>query len=111
MAGCPTVGDLKKIIKMNSIRDCPVMVSDVELAEQIYGPDVASLKGKTTCKKLEPVQQDIVSIPPELTQVHQDVVLAIDGLYVNTFPFLVTISREIKYHSAEFVPSRSVTTY
>ena len=45
--GCPSVADLKGIIKMNAIKDCPVTVDDIILAEKIFGPDVASLKGKT----------------------------------------------------------------
>jgi len=45
--GCPSVADLKHIIKMNAIKDCPVTVDDIILAEKIFGPDVASLKGKT----------------------------------------------------------------
>jgi hypothetical protein len=67
--GCPTVvGDLKKIIKMNSIKDFLVTVSVVDLSETIYGPDVASLKGKVARKRPTPVVQDIVEIPRELIE-------------------------------------------
>ena len=45
--GCPSVAYLKHIIKINAIKDCPVTVDDIILAEKIFGPDVASLKGKT----------------------------------------------------------------
>jgi len=30
---CPTVEDKKKIIKMNSVQDCPVTLEDIKLAE------------------------------------------------------------------------------
>ena len=46
--GCPSVADLKNILKMNSIANCPITLDDIDIAEEIYGPDVASLKGKTT---------------------------------------------------------------
>jgi len=46
--GCPSVADLKKILKMNGIANCPITLDDVDIAEKICGPDVASLKGKTT---------------------------------------------------------------
>jgi hypothetical protein len=46
--GCPTVENLKNIIRMNAIRNCPVTIRDVEIAEEIFGPDIGALKGKTT---------------------------------------------------------------
>ena len=46
--GCPSVADLKTILKMNGIANCPITLDDVNIAEKICGPDVASLKGKTT---------------------------------------------------------------
>ena len=45
--GCPSVADLKKVLKMNSISNCPVTEEDVQLAEKVFGPDVGSLKGKS----------------------------------------------------------------
>jgi hypothetical protein len=33
--GCPSDVDLRAIIKMNSIKDCPVVEGDVKLAEAI----------------------------------------------------------------------------
>ncbi|KAG7342126.1 hypothetical protein IV203_007218 [Nitzschia inconspicua] len=56
--GFPSVADLKKIVKMNSIKDCPVTVDDVNLAERIYGPDVATIKGKATRSRPTPVVND-----------------------------------------------------
>jgi len=45
---CPTVQDLKSIIRMNSIKNCPVTIDDINLADKIFGKDIDSLKGKTT---------------------------------------------------------------
>ena len=62
--GCPTVTDLKTIIKTNAIEDCPVTLGDLELAQKIYGPDIASLKGKTTRRKPKQAHvEDEVAIP------------------------------------------------
>jgi hypothetical protein len=49
--GCPSDEDLKKILKMNFIKDFPVIEEDVDLAENIFGKDIAILKGKTSRKK------------------------------------------------------------
>ena len=36
------MADLKKVLKMNSISNCPVTEEDVQLAEKVFGPDVGS---------------------------------------------------------------------
>ena len=93
--GCPSDNDLKAIIRMSSVKDCPIIEKDVTLAEKIFGKDAAVLKGKTTCKKPEIVIHDTISIPPELKLAQQDVTLCVDGFYVNKMMFLHTISENI----------------
>ena len=44
--GCPSVEDLKPRIKWNSIKGWTVTVDEIILAEKVFEPDVASLKGK-----------------------------------------------------------------
>ena len=61
--GCPAVKDLKAIIQMNSIQNCTVTSSDIDLAEKIFGKEIASIKGKTMSEKLTPVVSNIVDIP------------------------------------------------
>ena len=109
--GCPSVADLKKIIKMNSIQNCPVTVDDVNLAEQIYGPDVATLKGKSTRSRPTPVVNDIIEIPKELIAAQQHVDLCIDTIFINSMPFLATVSKNIKYRTCDYVASRKVPDY
>jgi hypothetical protein len=93
----PTVRDMKTVLKMNSIKNCPVTEQDVDLAVKIYGNDLASLKGKTTRRKPTPVVQDVVSIPPEL--------VSIDTIFVNGMSFLTTISSHIRYRTAQWSPT------
>jgi hypothetical protein len=76
--GCPSNADLRAIIRMNSIKDCPVVEGDIKLAEAIFGKDVAILKGKTIRKKLVPVVHNTVKIPRELVQAQYEVTVAID---------------------------------
>ncbi|KAG7337588.1 hypothetical protein IV203_020412 [Nitzschia inconspicua] len=96
---------------MNSIKDCPVTVDDINLAEKIYGPDVATIKGKATRTRPIPVVNDIIEIPKELIAAQHDVEMSIDTLFVNSMPFLATISHNIKYRTCNFVPSRRMMDY
>jgi hypothetical protein len=46
--GNPPIQDFKAIICMNSIANNPITMEDIEIAEEIFGPDIGSQKGKTT---------------------------------------------------------------
>jgi hypothetical protein len=91
----PTAKDMKAVLKMNSIKDCPVTEQDFDLAVQIYGPDMASLKGKATRRKPSQVVEEVVSLPAELINAQRDVVLSIDTTFVNGMAFLTTISSQL----------------
>ena len=49
--GFPTIADLKTAIATNAIANLKVTTRDVDLAEKIFGPDLGTLKGKTTRRK------------------------------------------------------------
>ena len=46
--GQPSTKDFARIITANTILNCPVTLADINAAEFIFGPEVGSLKGKTT---------------------------------------------------------------
>jgi hypothetical protein len=50
MTGNTTERELTGMVCENLIADCPVTVQDVYNADQIFGPDLANLRGKTTRK-------------------------------------------------------------
>jgi hypothetical protein len=51
IVGTPTMENFKALLQMNVIKNCPVTVEDINIAEKIFGPDVSSLKGKFTRRK------------------------------------------------------------
>jgi hypothetical protein len=108
--GCPSDADLKKVIRLNMIKDCPVVEEDVVLAEKIFGKDVAVLKGKTTSTKPKPVIHDTIAISKALKMAQKEVTLCVDTFFVNKMPFLHTISDRIHYRTSQWVPDREAST-
>jgi hypothetical protein len=44
----PSMKDFKWVVQSNQIKDCPVMIQDIDAATKIWGKNIAALKGKTT---------------------------------------------------------------
>ncbi|KAL7564336.1 hypothetical protein ACA910_007188 [Epithemia clementina (nom. ined.)] len=109
--GTPSLKDFKMIVQSNSIRNNPVTVKDINLAEQIFGPDIGSLKGKSTRQRPTPIVNDYIEIPSELISQHEDVQLCIDTMFINGLPFLTTISRQIMYRTACRLQQQSMDHY
>ena len=81
------------------------------IAEHIFGPDVGALKGKTT--RRQPLGVGLYNhtpIPSTVVDQYQDVILAVDILYVNKLPFIATISRHIRFGTVEFLRNQKATT-
>ena len=109
--GCPSNANLKQIIKMNSIKNFPVTTEDIDLTEKVYGPDVASLKGKTFQQIPAPIVNDVIEIPRELIASQYNVDLCIDTMFVNSLAFLTTVSKAIKFRTCDYIPNRKVVEY
>ena len=97
--GCPTVENFKHILRQHIIKNCPVTVEDVTIAEQIYGMDIGTLKGKTTRHKPVPVTTDLIEVPPEIKEQHADITLCVDVMFVNGFPMFTSIDRTLKFRA------------
>jgi hypothetical protein len=108
--GYPSIKDFKWIIQSNQINDCPVTVSDVEVAHKIWGKNIAALKGKTTRKKTIHVARDFIKIPKELVELHKEVFLTADIFFVNKIPFFLTYSRKICFTAVSHLHDRKVGT-
>jgi hypothetical protein len=73
---------------------------------KIFGPYLATLKCKTVRVTPSPVMTDYIQIPKEIVDPNHNVALAIDIMYVNRLPFMVSISRKIKFMTAEYLLGR-----
>ncbi len=97
------------ILRSNQIKDSPVTVEDAMAAYKIWGPSVATLKGKTVQKKPEPIKTDVVSTPKEICELHKDVTLTINIFFMNEIPFFVTLSRVLYFTMVTHLPNRSLS--
>ena len=87
----PNTRDLKDII-IPKLRNCPIAKADVMAAEDIFGPNLGSLKGKTPRRTLRPLEPGIDPVPDEILSTYQSVTLLIDIFFINKLPFFVTTS-------------------
>jgi hypothetical protein len=98
--GFPTIQALRDVLKQRLIRNCPVTAQDVDNAEQIFGPNIAALKGKTTRQTPARIRYDYVDIPPEIKQQRDDMTLFMDIFFVCGLPILTSIDNPIKFRAS-----------
>jgi len=108
--GNPSTKDLKTLVQSNQLANCPVTIDDIERAETIYGPSIATLKGKTTRRTPERVVSDYINIPHKVLQANKHLELSGDIFFVNKIPFFATVSNHIKFTTAEFLKDRKIKT-
>ncbi len=98
----PTNREFEKMVRAKLIANCPITAHNIKNANQIFGPDLANLRGKTTRSKPEHVRVEYVKIPRDFAKMHKFVTIVADVMFVNGLPFLVTSSRGISLITIEF---------
>jgi Reverse transcriptase (RNA-dependent DNA polymerase)/Zinc knuckle len=109
--GRPSERFFQKILSQRLINNCPVTADDAKRALTIYGPDLATLKGKTTRKNGEHIPDiNPIPLPDYIKEHHDDVTLCIDIFFVQGQRFFHTISRKIKFRTVNPVTSLTKAT-
>ena len=80
LTGCKIAKSLKK---------------DIDTATEIWGPDVACLKGKTMQKGPKEFVDKVVQTPPELTVRMSEVIIHMDNPHMNRMTFLSCIVKPV----------------
>jgi hypothetical protein len=112
MLGRPDEKTFRHALANNHITNCPLSHDDALRAHIIYGPDVATLKGKmthATAAARAPTFQ-AVPLPSPVLALHPNITLCIDFFYIHKHLFLHTISRDIGFRTAIPVPDHSHPT-
>jgi hypothetical protein len=105
--GRPSTKDFIRIVSNNQLLNCPVTKADIMAAEDIFGTEVGSLKGKTTRRQPHAMKSLVEPLPPSIMDRYQNVTLCVDIMFVNEIPMLVTLSRNIKFATVEGLSKRN----
>ena len=89
------------------IPNCPIDVNDIANARDIWGPDLASIRGKMVQQTPAPVVTEYVAVPKSMIDRNKTVTLAADVFFVDGMGFLMTVLRNIKLIMAEYVTTRT----
>jgi hypothetical protein len=107
MIGYPSYQDFLNSVQYGLIDNCTITVQDIKNAQEIYGPDVFALKGKTKQTAPEQVRTVTFDIPEDILNRHKSITLSADVMYVNGVMFFVTISQHIKFTTIQHINERS----
>lgn len=99
-----------EITKKNLLPNNPVNREDIIAAEDIYGPNLAALKGKTAHRPNTHVETTNDGVPPQIMSIYRRVTLAVDIMYVNKVMFMMTVSRGLKFGTVERILNRKMKT-
>ena len=111
--GHPSDKDFNKLLKdkdnvsQSLLHDCPTTLTDVSNAKTIYGPSLPRMKGTSVRTKPVRAEPEYVRIPREIVEMNRYVTLVGDVLFVCGLPFLISMSRRIRFVTLEFVPRRT----
>jgi hypothetical protein len=107
LVGCPELKDFVRYLDGNYLPNCPVTQQDAINAHAIFGRNIGSIKGKTTRRKLQGILGAVSNNLPKESMLHYpDITLCIHIRFVSTIPFFLSISRNIRFVTAEVLNNR-----
>jgi hypothetical protein len=109
MIATSSMHNFQALVHLNLLKDCPVTNEDIKNAHTLYGPYLATIRGETVWCKPTRVITDYDDIPRALVDMNQRVTLAVNVMFVNLFPFLVSVLHNINLITIEHAPHRMAT--
>jgi hypothetical protein len=110
LIGRPSTSKYLSIIANNLLPNCKVTINDITMAEDIFGNNLGSLKGKTTRGRPTHVEVHQPNpIPITIMDKYNEFTLAINVIFINNIPFFTSISQHIKFGTAERLINRQAS--
>jgi hypothetical protein len=105
--GYPSETDLIRLLSEGGILNCDVTANDVRLARKIFGPDIASLKGKQVAIHPQP---HVSEESPHRRLVRKQQTLHADVMSVDRVLFLASVSQPLGLVSTTHIANKTKRT-
>ena len=95
----PSDKDFAEAIDTGGINECGIDRRHIKIANIILGPAKTTVEGKTV-QRTNKMPRDsglITHIPASILEMYGMVTLGIDVMYINKRPFILSVSKHIKY--------------
>jgi hypothetical protein len=106
----PSTRAFQNITSRNLLPNCPVSRDDIIAANDIFGSNLGSIKGKTVHRPGPSVNTKSDDVPDDIMCMYKNVILSIDIMFINKIPFFITISRHIHFGTVESIADRQSST-
>ena len=97
MVGSPSDKDYEGMVRSNMITNFPIDPTNVSNARTVFGPDLASVRGKTVRRKPKSILEEYVAVPKELFSRHKFISVTDDVFFVDGIAFLLTVAIKLKF--------------
>ena len=98
-------------LENNRIRDCELSVDDAKRCLNVYGKEIAKLKGSKTRKKSSKIKaMEMEPLPKTLVDTHSTDMISMDYLYVQGIPFHQSITTAYKFRTVEALRGKKKPT-
>ena len=87
------------------LKHCPTTKDDIMGADDIFSPNLSSLKGKTVAHPNPDVKAGVDPVLPDILKVHHPIIIAINIMFVNKILFLITMSHNLHFETVKALPN------
>jgi hypothetical protein len=108
--GCPSSKEFQDVV-IHHLPGCTVTVRDIQIAEDLYGPNLASLKGKTVRTTAPHIDGKVSGVPPKILSRQSNIVLCIDIAQINGIEAFLTVSKVLRFGTIDILPNRQTKTF
>ncbi len=91
------------------IKNCCISLQAIINAYKIYGPDLAGVRGRTTRTTTERASVEYVEIPRSNLELHVNIGVGADVMFVNGISFLITVAPTIKLITIKYMETQTAT--
>ena len=109
----PSDDDLSDSIDKVGVQECGIDCRHIKIANIIFRPAKIVVEGKTVQRKNKMPRDSsmLLSIPFSIIDRYGNVALGIEVLHINKWPYIIAISKHIKYIQCVGTTNKKVDTF